>query len=185
MRTIRFQSFFYNLKGFSFCLAIVLLMSACHTQKKIVKEETGKKSETKKIQGTYASLLNVDQKRISNIKLYSFIDEWYGIPYRYGEKSKKGIDCSNFVIVLYEYVYKKNISGPAASLYKQCKNVSKYDLREGDLVFFKIDSDNISHIGVYLQNNKFVHSSTKKGVIINDLDEEYYKKFFYKGGKLQ
>jgi len=161
-------------------VSVVLLFAACGPSKKITKEP-----QTKSIQETYAAILKVERRSISNIQLYSFIDEWYGIPYKYGAKSKKGIDCSNFVVLLYENVYKKNISGTASSLYQQCKNVSRSNLKEGDLVFFKIDSDNVSHVGVYLQNNKFVHASTKRGIVISDLDEEYYKKNFYKGGKLQ
>ena len=65
------------------------------------------------------------------------------------------------------------------------KTVSKSNLEEGDLLFFKIDGDKISHIGVYLQNNKFVHATTKKGVMIDDLDEAYYKKYYYKAGRLK
>ena len=53
------------------------------------------------------------------------------------------------------------------------------------LVFALKNKKKISHIGVYLQNNKFVHASTKKGIIINDLDEPYYKKCFYKGGRVK
>ncbi|MGZ6519803.1 MAG: C40 family peptidase, partial [Bacteroidia bacterium] len=72
-----------------------------------------------------------------------------------------------------------------SSIFTQCKVVSKNNLEEGDLVFFKIDGDNISHIGVYLQNNKFVHATTKKGVMVDDLDEDYYKKYYYKGGRIK
>jgi len=50
-------------------------------------------------------------------------------------------------------------------------------------VFFKIESKNVSHVGVYLMNNKFVHASTKKGVIISDLNEPYYQKYFFTGGR--
>jgi lipoprotein Spr len=57
-------------------------------------------------------------------------------------------------------------------------------MEEGDLVFFKIEGNQVSHIGVYLQNNKFVHATTKKGVIINDLDELYYKKYYFKSGRI-
>ena len=68
-------------------------------------------------------------------------------------------------------------------MYNQCKHISKQELQEGDLVFFRIDSKDISHVGIYLQNNKFVHATTKAGVMIDDLDEEYYKKYFISGGK--
>lgn len=166
-------------------LCVLFLLYSCSTSKKTVsKEQTTGKAKPEKIQATYAGLLGVDKKKIENIPLYSFIDEWYGTPYQYGGKSKKGIDCSGFTATLYQQVYKKSISGNAESIYDQCKSVSKSDLKEGNLVFFKIDSKKITHIGVYLQNNKFVHASTKKGIMISDLNEEYFKKYYYKSGRL-
>jgi hypothetical protein len=56
-------------------------------------------------------------------------------------------------------------------------------LAMGDLVFFKIKKGRISHVGVYLGNDKFVHSSTRRGVIISDLNELYYKRTFFTGGR--
>ena len=51
---------------------------------------------------------------------------------------------------------------------------------EGDILFFKIKKGQISHVGVYLGNNTFAHASVHSGVIISDLDEDYYKKYFFK-----
>ncbi len=166
-------------------IAMALFISSCNTTKNV----TGKSSKentaaTDKIKTKYAKLLNVDVDKIDNAKLYTFIDDWYGVKYKYGGKNKQGVDCSGFVAVLYNDVYKKELSGPVTSLFYECKGVSKDKLTEGDLVFFKIEDDNVSHVGVYLQNNKFVHASVKKGIMIDDLDEAYYKKYFYKGGKL-
>ncbi|HYH57526.1 MAG TPA: NlpC/P60 family protein, partial [Anseongella sp.] len=61
--------------------------------------------------------------------------------------------------------------------------VSTDDLKEGDFVFFKIHRRYISHIGIYLGNNKFVHASRSEGVTISDLDEPYWKRYFYKAGR--
>jgi lipoprotein Spr len=61
--------------------------------------------------------------------------------------------------------------------------VRKDELQEGDLVFFKIHSRSISHVGIYLGNNKFAHASSR-GVAINSLDDGYYSRYFYKGGRL-
>ena len=58
-------------------------------------------------------------------------------------------------------------------------------IKQGDLLFFKTNGNSISHVGVYLKNNKFVHASTSKGVMINDLEETYYKKYFYSAGRLK
>jgi murein DD-endopeptidase / murein LD-carboxypeptidase len=93
--------------------------------------------------------------------------------------------CSGLTCKLYESVYAKKISRASRDIYASSKEIDLADLKEGDFVFFKIESKNISHVGVYLLNNKFVHASTKKGVMINDLNEPYYKKYFYKGGRLK
>jgi murein DD-endopeptidase / murein LD-carboxypeptidase len=57
-------------------------------------------------------------------------------------------------------------------------------LKEGDLVFFNT-TGGVSHVGVYLQNNKFVHASTSGGVMISDLDESYWAKRFIGIGRYQ
>lgn len=164
-----------------------LLLTSCGSHKELSKSEeksSNTTSSSKKITKKYAELLGVEERDIDNAKLYAFIDEWYGTPYKYGGKNKSGIDCSNFSAQLYSTIYHKTLTGSSASIFKQCKSVSRNDLREGDLVFFKIENNEISHIGIYLQNNKFVHATTKKGVMINDLNEAYYKKYYFKGGRI-
>jgi lipoprotein Spr len=62
--------------------------------------------------------------------------------------------------------------------------LSREELKEGDLVFFKIKSRSITHVGIYLGNNRFAHASSSRGVVLSNLDEPYYKRYFYKGGRL-
>ncbi|MCW3082906.1 MAG: glycoside hydrolase [Bacteroidetes bacterium] len=176
---------------FPLAFALPLFISSCRPAKEISKtEQRSSEKENKptvsstKLEKKYAELLNVNEDRISNTKLYSFIDDWYGVPYKYGGQNKKGIDCSNFAATLYATIYNKQLKGSSASIFNQCKVISRSDLKEGDLLFFKIEKEDISHIAVYLQNNKFVHATTKKGVMIDDLDEAYYKKYFYKAGRV-
>jgi len=133
---------------------------------------------------TYAEKLEVPKSSITNYQLYNFIDVWYGTPYKYGGRSKSGIDCSDFVSLLLQATYNTQVSGDVADLYKQCKRIKSSQLREGDLVFFKINKKSPSHVGVYLQNHKFVHASVHAGVIIDDLEEDYYKKYFYGAGRI-
>ena len=116
--------------------------------------------------------------------LYYQVYDWVGTRYKYSGKNKKGIDCSGFVSEMYKNTYCIDLNGSSGSIYTQVKPVGKDDLQEGDILFFKIKRNQISHVGVYLGNNKFAHASVHSGVIVSDLDEQYYKRYFYKGGRL-
>jgi len=87
--------------------------------------------------------------------------------------------------MLYKTSFDITLAQSAADIYKEVKPVKKSALKEGDLVFFKINKKKISHVGVYIGNNKFVHASVQSGVVISDLDEPYYKKYFYKAGRVK
>lgn len=116
--------------------------------------------------------------------LYYQVYDWVGTRYKYSGANKKGIDCSGFVSEMYKCVYCIELTGGSADIWKKVTPLEKQELKEGDILFFKIKKDRISHVGIYLGNNKFAHASVKKGVMINDLDETYYKNTFYKGGRL-
>lgn len=166
----------------------VALLTSCHHNKELASSDTKnlpKKEANNAIINKYAIQLGVSSKELKNVKLYTFVDEWYAVPYKYAGLDKNGIDCSGLASKLYEAVYGLKISRASRDIYAACKELDAGELKEGDFVFFKIESKNVSHVGVYLTNNKFVHASTKRGVIINDLNEAYYKKYFYKGGRLK
>jgi murein DD-endopeptidase / murein LD-carboxypeptidase len=179
----------FKWQGLSFhqVLIVALLFVVSCTHRK--KSHLPSKAKTDGIESTlaskYALKLNVKISEVKNNKLYSFIDNWYAVPYQYGGKSKAGIDCSSFVIKLYKEVYASDICCTSQTLFSNVKVIDPSDLQEGDLVFFKINSEKISHVGLYLMNNKFVHASSSKGVIISDLQENYYKKYFYKSGRIK
>lgn len=136
-------------------------------------------------EGALQQKLGLNSKQIQSSRFYSFIDDWYGVPYKYGGCQKAGVDCSCFTNLLYEKVYDKRIARSAADMFKSCDEISLQDAKTGDLVFFKIGGNTISHVGVYIKNKLFVHASNSKGVIINSLDEAYYKKYFFCAGKLK
>ena len=133
---------------------------------------------------TYSNLFGYDMDTIYNPKLVETIREWLGTRYCYGGDSKKGIDCSGFVSTLYKNVFGVELAGSSGDLFKNTIPVKKSDLCEGDLVFFKIRKKRISHVGVFLGQNKFAHTSFKQGVTIDDLNDPYYKKYFYRGGRI-
>lgn len=117
--------------------------------------------------------------------LSEFIQQWYGVPYRLGGTTKLGIDCSAFVQQLYGKVYDLELLRTASQQFSTCKHVSDWrGLKEGDLVFFKIRTRRISHVGVYLGDGKFVHASLSQGVMISDLTDTYWTRYFAGGGKV-
>lgn len=126
--------------------------------------------------------LSVDS--CANYKLYSEVHTWLGTPYKYGGKNTDGIDCSGFSNRIYTAVYNKELAGGSRDIYKTVKPVKRKHLEEGDLLFFKIKKGQISHVGVYLGEGKFAHATTRAGVIISDLAEDYYQKYFYKAGRI-
>lgn len=122
----------------------------------------------------------------NNPCLLDFIEEWYGVPYRFGGTTKGGIDCSAFVQELYGEVYNMNVVRTSREQFAASKYVKNYqDLKVGDLVFFKIRTRAISHVGVYLGEGKFIHASRSKGVVVSDLDHVYWKKYYVGGGKIR
>lgn len=126
--------------------------------------------------------------KTDNLGLYAFVTDWLGTPYRFGSMSKRGTDCSGFVYNLYQKVYDGGFRrGSAADIMRETERVSKKDLREGDLVFFDIRNRRgglASHVGVYLKDGRFVHASTRSGVIISSLTEGYYKRTYLGAGRI-
>lgn len=165
-------------------LFIVLFFISCSSNKKVIVNNNDSKNKSELL-SKYAELLNTEKKKITNLKLYEFINDWYGTPYKYGGTDKNGIDCSGFVNIFYNDVFNKKIPRTVNDIYLNSNEINKKELIEGDFIFFKIDSKKVSHIGIYLINDKFVHASTKKGIMISDLKEPYFNKNFFKFGRIK
>jgi cell wall-associated NlpC family hydrolase len=163
-------------------------------EKSVVKKETSttrnstyRESDAENLsvlQVKYAVLLNTPAEEVKNTKMFEFIDNWYGTPYRLGGTTKKGVDCSAFSQFLFASVYGFSIPRTAREQYNLTSRISRTQLNEGDLIFFNTRGG-ISHVGVYLQNNKFVHAATSGGVMISDIFDEYWAKKFVGVGRLK
>jgi lipoprotein Spr len=132
----------------------------------------------------YSNMLGFNIDRVENPLLYQGVNDWLGTPYRFSGNSKKGVDCSGLVCVLYKDCYGKDVTGCANDIYKSTHQIKRSDLREGDLVFFRIKKKRITHVGLYLGHNRFVHASLQNGVIVSNLDDPYYNKYFYRAGRI-
>ena len=125
----------------------------------------------KNIPGARGKILNESKKYI-------------GIPYSFGSKDPKtGFDCSGFV----SYVYKKAINHtlPAGSKNQFSKGggllVDFDQLKPGDLMFFSNNGSSISHVGIYIDKENFIHAPSTGRRISEDNISRYYKQRFVKG----
>lgn len=132
----------------------------------------------------FYSNLNLSPDSAATPYLFYQVHDWIGTRYKFAGRTKSGIDCSGFVATMYKNAYCVQLSGGSRDLWPAVQPVEKADLKEGDILFFKIKKGQISHVGVYLGNNKFAHASVHSGVIVSDLNEDYYKKYFFKGGRI-
>lgn len=115
--------------------------------------------------------------------LEGLANTWIGTKYKMGGSTRSGIDCSGYVMVIYKELYNIALDHNAARIFKDSrgKSVSRGDLKEGDLVFFG-DFWGISHIGIYLNGDRFTHASTSRGVMISPMNDKYWSPK-YKGAR--
>lgn len=162
---------------------MLIFSVACHSTKNTVKtNETS--SEVTDSYKNYAKIFGVEFSGNEDKKLLKELSNWIGVKYVYGGESKSGTDCSGLVQTVYKTVYNASLYRTAFDLAKNCDSISKNNLKCGDLVFFKINSSKISHVGIYLAKNKFIHASSK-GVMVSDLAETYYTKYYYSAGRVK
>lgn len=167
-------------------LATMLFFASCGSKKIITDVSKHRnKSIPTNLKARYAVLLDVNEREIKNEKLYRFIDTWLGVPHRDAGMNKNGIDCSGFTVLLQKEIYNQNLPRVAKQMADQVKRKYEDELQEGDLVFFDFAGRKFSHVGIFLKNNKFVHVSTSRGVIISDMKDSWYYKYFSRGGSIK
>jgi len=120
-------------------------------------------------------------------EIVAFAKSQLGKKYRYGSAGPSSFDCSGFTTFIFKnFGYKLNRS--SAGQLSNGTPVSRNDLQVGDLVIFrdpKINRAAASHVGMYIGNNQFIHSSSRRGgVIITSLTENYYTRHFVGGRRI-
>jgi cell wall-associated NlpC family hydrolase len=138
------------------------------------------------LQLKYAVIIDATVEKLTNIPLLETIDKWWGTKYCLGGNTENCIDCSAFTQVVMRDVFNTTLPRTAQEQYDNSEKIELADLQEGDLVFFHTTGRNrdITHVGVYLLNNKFVHAATSGGVMISDLNEKYWQPRFRGAGRV-
>jgi lipoprotein Spr len=129
------------------------------------------------------SKLGVQIAEKGDLPFYREAVKWLEVPYKFGGNTLQGTDCSGLVMVVYERVFGKKLPRQSAKQADFANRIQKNKLVPGDLYFFDINGKGISHVGMHLVGNKFIHASIQKGVIVSDLEEAYYKRTFVGYGR--
>jgi cell wall-associated NlpC family hydrolase len=110
------------------------------------------------------------------LKLGRILQSYLGTPYQGSAHGDKNLDCSGFTMTVFEKFNNTQLPRTTKKQFRSGRKVSKQQLRYGDLVFFKTNRSSVSHVGIYVGFNEFVHASTSNGIIISNLSEKYWKK---------
>ncbi len=147
-----------------FVVFVAMLLGGCSSQHAGIKvvDSWGQKEKTQVVESLYAQL-----------------EKWQGVPYRLGGLSKNGIDCSGFVYLTYKDHFGIELPRTTGQQAKSGRPVDATVLQAGDLVFFKTGIL-AKHVGIYVENGKFLHVSTSKGVMLSKLSDPYWSSHYWK-----
>lgn len=104
------------------------------------------------------------------------IESYLGTPYREKGINRAGIDCSGLAVAVYREYKGIKLPHDSRKLFQLVKKVEKDKLEFGDLVFFSDVGWLVSHLGIYIGSDRFVHASKSQGVIISSLQDQYYRR---------
>lgn len=144
-------------------------------------DSTAIKTAAKKIEKTKTTAKKSVATKPTNLEKYA--KEWLGAKYVYGAASKKKTDCSGYVMQVYKGFYGISLDHNAQRIFDDGRgySIKRKKLKEGDLVFFG-NFWKISHVGIYLKGERFIHASTSDGVVITPMDDKYWASK-YKGAR--
>jgi cell wall-associated NlpC family hydrolase len=114
-------------------------------------------------------------------ELYENVKQYLGIRYRFGGTTPAGFDCSGFVRFMFGKVFDMKLPRSSREMSNIGTQVDRNELKPGDLVFFHNRGKRINHVGIFVGNGMFVHSSLSKGITRDRLDEKYYDRNFATG----
>jgi len=147
-----------------FIVTLLLFVTACSTR--------GVNTYKRTIAPAYKS------DNTTTALLYKEYEKYSNTRYKYGGQSTDGIDCSALVQAIYKNSFHKQIPRTTKDQARTGYRVDKNSARPGDIILFKTGY-NVRHAGIVIEKGKFLHASTKKGVIITDIEKPYYKQRYW------
>lgn len=130
----------------------------------------------------------VRRRNAGERRLLRVVERYLGIPYRWGGTSREGMDCSAFVRAVFRETYGIELPRTSRQMYSVGRAVQQLsELQAGDLVFFRDASlsRSISHVGIYIGEGRFAHSSAADGSAIGQLSARYFEQRYAGARRLQ
>ena len=109
---------------------------------------------------------------------FSDVIRHFGTRYRFGGQTAKGFDCSGFVRFMYNKAFNMQLPRSSREMSAIGNKVGINELQPGDLVFFHTHGRQINHVGIFIGNDTFIHSSLSKGITEDKLKQSYFDKRF-------
>ena len=149
-----------------------------------------KQRETPKDEDDFGALLDDPVKTPpapaeEDSRLEKAVNAWIGTPYHYGGMSKAGIDCSGLVCMIFRELGEYGLPHSSEEMQKIGSRVPLSGIKKGDILFFRNGFKRVDHVGIYLGNNEFVHASSKSGVIISSMNDDYYRSRFIEARRIR
>lgn len=163
---------------------LMLTLHSCSSSKKSTHRPSYQHSQSKK--PSTSQEISTKDMTPSEKTLISEAQNWLGTPYKYGGNTKSGIDCSGFIYNVFNDSFDIKLPRNSAKQAEYCDNVNRDKLTPGDLVFFATNKSNrdVSHVGIYVGDEKMIHASTSRGVIVSDLNQNYYANAYVGAGRV-
>ena len=130
-----------------------------------------------------AKVLHAENSAQIALEILATAKQYIGVPYVWGGSTPSGFDCSGYV----QYVYRLHgytLPRTSKEQFATGSWVSKSNLQAGDLVFFNTSGNGVSHVGIYIGNDQFIHASSSKGVMISYLSNSYWDARYYGARKV-
>lgn len=165
-------------------LIVAVTLTGCHSSRKA----TATGHDTYHRSGQTSASAKIKHPESASAKaLIREAESWLGTPYKYGGTDRDGVDCSGLVLRVYKDALGIGLPRNSRAQRDFCPWVASDALYPGDLLFFSSDSnrDRVTHVGIFVGDNRMIHASSSSGVIVTDITSSYYKRNYMGGGQVE